>query len=69
VRLPSYSPVSVAPPITNELYSPTTPRSVTEGTTDLLPPLPAMPAGAEITPGDDADSFLPAPRRNERFQA
>lgn len=68
-RLPSYSPVSVAPPITNELYTPTTPRSVTEGTTDLLPPLPAMPAGADITAGNETDSFLPAPRRNERSQA
>jgi ribosomal protein L40E len=56
VRLPTYSPTTTLTPITNELLPQTAYRSITEGTTDLLPTL------------DETDP-LPARRRNERSQA
>ena len=55
-RLPVYAPASVAPPITNELPQPTVYRSVTEGTTDLLPQL-------------DESEAVPLPPRKDRLQA
>ena len=53
--LPNSAPARTAIPITNELPQPTSYRSVTEGTTDLLPAL------------DEAEA-LPAPRRKDRSQ-
>lgn len=55
-RLPSYTAAPVVTPITNELPPQTAYRSITEGTTDLLPVL------------DETDP-VPARRRNERFQS
>lgn len=54
--LPHYTPAAIATPITNELPRQTAYRSVTEGTTDLLPVL------------DEAEP-VPVHRRNERSQA
>ncbi len=55
-RLPTYSPTTIPTPITNELPPQTAYRSITEGTTDLLPVL-------------DETETVPTHRRNERSQA
>ena len=41
LRLPNYAPATIPTPITNELSPPIVYHSITEGTTDLLPPLNA----------------------------
>lgn len=56
MRLPTYSPATIATPITNELPPQPAYRSITEGTTDLLPVL------------DESDP-LSARQHNERSQA
>jgi ribosomal protein L40E len=56
VRLPTYAPAAIPTPITNELSQPTVYRSITEGTTDLLPNL-------------DENESVPLSRRRDRSQA
>lgn len=56
LRSPTHAPITIPTPITNELSQPAVYRSITEGTTDLLPVL------------DEAES-LPVPRRKDRSQA
>lgn len=63
--LPHYNPTRVPTPITNELPQQPAYRSVTEGTTDLLPPLPVTSAPPL---SEDAEA-QPVPRRRERSQA
>ncbi len=56
LRLPTSAPTAIPTPITNELPQPTAYRSITEGTTDLLPVL------------DEAEA-IPVSRRKDRSQA
>ncbi len=56
VRLPTYAPTPTSTPLTNELPQQTAYRSITEGTTDLLPTL------------DEAEA-IPVARRKDRSQA
>lgn len=56
MRLPHHTPTSLATPITNELPPQTAYRSITEGTTELLPAL-------------EESEAVPVRRRNERSQA
>ncbi len=55
LRLPTSAPTALPTPITNELPQPTAYRSITEGTTELLPVL------------DEADA-IPVSRRQDRSQ-
>ncbi|HEX4950777.1 MAG TPA: hypothetical protein VFZ34_29215 [Blastocatellia bacterium] len=66
--LPNHAPARVSTPITNELPTQSAYRSVTEGTTDLLPPLSATPATPTTPTTEDAEA-TPIPRRRDRSQA